>query len=169
MKDPVVVLGALDAILEELSDAAASGAVLVEGRRDAAALAALGVSGEVEVLNRGAPLLGVCDELAARHASVTVLTDWDPKGDELARQLSEGLRRAGTQVDSETRTSLARITRGSIRSVEELPSFHRRVAAAAASKGPSVKTATDWKARKEANLERRAIRRQRGAPPGRRP
>jgi 5S rRNA maturation endonuclease (ribonuclease M5) len=162
-------LESLEAVLSDLSASSLDGAVLVEGRRDAAALKALGVEGTVEVLNRGSPLLAVCDELAAHHHLITVLTDWDPKGEELARALCAGLRRAGVEVDGETRKKLRRLTRGSIRAVEELPSFHRRVEAAVASKGPSVKTATDWKARKELNIERRAIRRQRGAPPGRSP
>ncbi len=169
MKDPTEVLESLEEVLSDLSKASLDGAVLVEGRRDAAALKALGVEGTIEVLNRGAPLLGVCDELAAHHHLITILTDWDAKGDELARALSEGLRRTGVEVEVEARKALRRLTRGSIRAVEELPSFHRRVAAAAASKGPSVKAATDWKARKELNIERRAIRKQRGAPPGRSP
>ena len=169
MKDPGEVLEALEDALSTLTEAASEGAVLVEGRRDVAALAALGVEGSVEVLNRGTPLLALCDALALRHRTITVLTDWDEKGDELARQLAAGLRRASVEVDTETRDGLRRLTRGSIHAVEELPSFHRRVSAAAASKGPTVKVATDWKARKELTLARRAIRKQRGGPPGRRP
>ena len=169
MKEPSEVLETLEAALTDLTAAAQLGAILVEGRRDAAALSALGVEGSVEVLNRGSPILAVCDELATHYGHITVLTDWDPKGDQLAVQLAAGLRRASIEVDLETRDVLRKLTRGSIRAVEELPSFHRRVAAAVASKGPSVKTATDWKAKKEVNLARRAIRKQRGAPPGRRP
>jgi 5S rRNA maturation endonuclease (ribonuclease M5) len=168
VKDPADVLEALEGALADLVEAARSGAVLVEGRRDVAALDQLGVGGAVEVLNRGSPLLAVCDELASRHRGVTVLTDWDEKGDELARQVAGGLRRASVSVDLETRDALKRLTRGQVHAVEELPSFHRRVVAAAASKGPSVKTATDWKARKELTIARRAERRQRGGPPGRR-
>jgi len=169
LKDPGEVLESLEGALVELAEAGVAGAVLVEGRRDAAALEALGVGGTVEVLNRGSPILAVCDELAARHPHVTILTDWDPKGDELAQQLAAGLRRAAVTVDLGTRDALKRLTRGSIHAVEELPSFHRRVSAAVASKGPSVKVATDWKARKEQTLARRASRKQRGEPPGRRP
>jgi 5S rRNA maturation endonuclease (ribonuclease M5) len=168
VKEPAEVLEALEDAIEGLREAAQVGAVLVEGRRDAAALDALGVVGNIEVVNRGAPLLELCDALAAEYDAVLVLTDWDLKGDELARQLSAGLRRGSVSVDAQTRESLRRLTRGAIHAVEELPSFHRRVAAAVASKGAAVRTNTDWKARKELTIVRRAARRQRGGPPGRR-
>jgi hypothetical protein len=74
------------------------------------------------------------------------------------------------EVDMAPREALRRLTRGSIYAVEELPSFHRRVSAAVASKGQGVKVlSTDWKARKELTIARRATRKQRGGPPGRRP
>jgi 5S rRNA maturation endonuclease (ribonuclease M5) len=169
MKDPAEVLEALDDILADLGEAAAQGAIIVEGRRDVKALASLHIEGAVEVMNRGAPLLALCDALAADHRRITVLTDWDAKGEELARQLEGGLRRACVEVDMASRDALRRLTRGAVHAVEELPSFHRRVAAAVASKGASVRVATDWKERKEITLKRRAIRKQRGGPPGRRP
>jgi len=99
VKDPAEVLSDLEAVLDELEEAARKGAVLVEGRRDAAALAALHVDGSVEVLNRGVGLLRRCEELARAHESVTLLTDWDAKGDELAGQLAGGLTRGGVEVD----------------------------------------------------------------------
>jgi len=170
MKDPDEVLTALEDIIADLGEAAAKGAIVVEGRRDAHALAELHVGGTVEVLNRGAPLLALCDALAAVHERVTILTDWDAKGDELARQLEGGLRRASVHVDMALRDALRHLTRGSIYSVEELPSFHRRVSAAATSKGQGMKVlSTDWKARKELTIARRALKKQRGGPPGRRP
>lgn len=170
MKDPDEVLAALEDLIADLGEAAAKGAVVVEGRRDAKALRELHVEGNVEVLNRGAPLLALCDALAAEHRRITVLTDWDAKGEKLARQLEGGLRRASVEVDMGPRDALRHLTRGAIYSVEELPSFHRRVSAAAASKGEGIKVlSTDWKARKELTIARRAIRKQRGGPPGRRP
>ncbi len=170
MKDPDEVLTALEDLIADLGEAAARGAVVVEGRRDAEALAALQIEGNIEVLNRGTPLLALCDALAADHARITVLTDWDAKGDELARQLEGGLRRASVDVDMALREAVRRLTRGSIYSVEELPSFHRRISAAAKTKGQGVKVlSTDWKARKELTIARRAMKKQRGGPPGRRP
>src|SRR5258706_5799253 len=79
MKDPDEVLTALEDIIADLGEAAAKGAVVVEGRRDAHALAELHIEGAIEVLNRGAPLLALCDALAAEHGRITVLTDWDAK------------------------------------------------------------------------------------------
>ena len=170
MKDPGEVLTALEDIIADLCEAAAKGAVVVEGRRDAEALAALHIEGNIEVLNRGTPLLALCDALASDHARITILTDWDAKGEELARQLEVGLGRASVQVDMALREALRRLTRGSIYSVEELPSFHRRVSGAAATKGQGVKVlSTDWKARKELTIARRTKRKQRGGPPGRSP
>jgi len=169
VKDPAEVLSDLEAVLDELEEAARKGAVLVEGRRDAAALAALHVDGSVEVLNRGVGLLRRCEELARAHESVTLLTDWDAKGDELAGQLAGGLTRGGVEVDLESRERLRRLTRGSCKAVEELPSFLRRVRAAALAKRPSRDLPVSWREKKAERMRLSETRKRNGGPRGRRP
>lgn len=169
MKDPGDVLEDLEAALAALEDGARDGAILVEGRRDAAALVELGVFGRIEVLNRGVPILKLCEDLAGLHRSVVVLVDWDAKGDELASTLAGGLRRGGLKVDLGIREELRRLTRGSVNAVEELASFHRRVRAAAQAKGPDRSLPASFRERKAEKMRLTETRRRRGAPRGPRP
>jgi len=138
----------------------------VEGRRDAAALDLLGVGPNVEVLHNGRALLDRCEDLARNEHHVTVLMDWDTKGDELARRLEEGLARAGISADLEARAALRRLTRGSVYAVEELASFYRRVEAAARSKGKARPPPGTWRETKARKATLRAARRRRAAPRG---
>jgi 5S rRNA maturation endonuclease (ribonuclease M5) len=169
VKDAAEVLDDLEAVLEDLEEAASRGAVLVEGLRDAAALRAMAVEGNLEVLNRGVGLLRRCEELAAAHGQVSVLTDWDEKGDKLAKQLEGGLRRGGVVVELASRERLRRLTRGSCKAVEELPSFLRRVRAAAQAKGPVRTLPESWREKKAEKMRLSESRKRSGAPPGRRP
>ncbi len=114
----------LERALDELRQRAAGNAVLVEGRRDAEALEALGVGGEHLVLNAGASLQARIDEIA--HAAETsgwtrliVLMDWDRTGGRLQARFMEGL--AGrAPLDLDIRKRIAVPAR--VRCVEELPS-----------------------------------------------
>lgn len=167
MKEPADVLEVLEGVLDDLAEGANEGAVLVEGLRDAAALRALQVEGTIEVLNRGVGLLARCEELAAAHRRIVVLTDWDEKGSQLAALLAGGLRRGGVEVDLESRRRLQRLTRGSCKAVEELPSFLRRVRAAAQAKGPARTLPVSWRERKAEKIRLIENRKRSGGPRGR--
>jgi dTMP kinase len=164
MKDPEELLEGLDDALDDLREASRRGPVLVEGRRDAAALEALGIDRNVEVLNNGRPLLARCEEIGRSADFVTVLMDWDRKGGELAARLEAGLYRQGLEVDLEVRAQLRRLTRGSVYAVEELASFRRRVEAAARAKGKAREPAESWREKKARKEKLRVARQRRGAP-----
>lgn len=164
MKDPRQLLEDLDDVIDDLVEASKRGPVLVEGRRDAAALAKLGIVRNVEVLNNGRPLLERCEEMGRRGRPVTVLMDWDQKGNQLARRLREGLERVGLEADLQARATLRRLTRGSVYAVEELASFYRRVEGAARTKGKERPPAESWRVKKARKARLRAARRRRGAP-----
>jgi 5S rRNA maturation endonuclease (ribonuclease M5) len=156
----------LEEALDALNEAAERGPILVEGRRDAAALERLGVDQNVVLLNTGQALLQRCDELGASQSHVTVLMDWDRKGDELARRLHKGLERAGVKVDLEVRAVLRRLTHGSVNTVEELATFYRRVEGAARSKGKPRPATESWRVKKERKAALRAGRQRRVEPRG---
>lgn len=169
MKDPVEALERFEKLIESIESGSEEGAIVVEGRRDEKALRELGVEGNIRVINRGVSLLQFCEELSREERHVVLLVDWDAKGDELAEKLRGGLAHGGLEVDLEIRKGLRSLAWGSIKAVEELASFYRRVRAAAAAKGPERQEPRCWRVRKEARLRRQATRKQHGAPPGRRP
>lgn len=103
-------------------------AVLVEGERDRRSLTRLGLEGEIELVHRGKTLSETAQQLAVRHRSVILLTDWDPEGGNLARRLRGLLEAGGISLDLEYRRQLARILRGEVVHVEGLHGWARRMA-----------------------------------------
>src|SRR3989304_4235544 len=67
-------------VLEDLIEKNHTVPVLVEEERDVRALRALGVSGDLRVVNRGTTLFAVCEEVAREHGDAIILTDWDVRG-----------------------------------------------------------------------------------------
>ncbi len=63
--------------------------VIVEGKRDASALRKLGLQGEIVTLHNGRSLYDFCVEILNRFSKVIILLDWDRKGDDLNKTLSE--------------------------------------------------------------------------------
>ncbi|NPA48258.1 MAG: hypothetical protein GXO14_06420 [Thermococci archaeon] len=100
------------------------GAIIVEGLRDEVALRNLGVGAEIIRLSR-LPLSDTAIK-ASRYHDVMILTDFDGKGEELARKLLMYLIGYECNVDLTTRSRLKSIIGGRIKGIEELYSFYVR-------------------------------------------
>lgn len=119
-------------IFEGLRERSGSGvAIVVEGRRDEAALRKLGVVGVVHCLKArgesGARFLEKLDGLDG----VVLLTDFDREGGELRLWLYQELSRRGVRADDFAWRRIRSLARTEVRSVEELPRFLRSVEARA--------------------------------------
>ncbi len=101
------------------------GAIIVEGPRDEVALRNLGVRAEVIRLSR-LPLPDTAFK-ASNYHDVMILTDFDRKGEELARRLLTYLTGYGCRVDVRTRKDLKSIIGGRIKGIEELYGFYMAV------------------------------------------
>ncbi len=66
--------------------------VIVEGKKDAAALKQLGLVGDIITLHRGKGLYEFCEDIAEKFARVIILLDWDEKGEKLNSLVAEHLR-----------------------------------------------------------------------------
>jgi len=66
--------------------------VIVEGKKDASALRSLGLTGEVIILHNGKNLYDFCTDITERFHRVILLLDWDKKGEDLSKILSENLK-----------------------------------------------------------------------------
>lgn len=95
-----------------------NGAVAVEGKRDAAALAELGFSGTLMQFHRYGGFSRFADA-AVLHPRVILLFDYDREGRYMTRRLARLLQRR-TVLDLTYRRRLSKITRGRVRFVEEL-------------------------------------------------
>ena len=116
-------------IMEELQNCAEQGMpILIEGRKDEEALRKLGINGTFIKVS-GSPLkLFEIAELAAKSSSkIIILTDFDKKGDELAKRLSEDIQRLGSHPDLEFRRKIMGITRRYIKDIEGLSKHLRQL------------------------------------------
>ncbi|ANF23021.1 toprim domain-containing protein [Thermococcus piezophilus] len=101
------------------------GAIIVEGPRDEVALRNLGVRAEIIRLSR-LPLSEIAF-IASSYDEVMILTDFDRKGEELARKLLQYLEGYSCRVDSETRKELKRIAKKDIKGIEDLYGLYLKV------------------------------------------
>src|SRR5947209_14491573 len=117
----------LEKVIEDLEEKNRVAPIIVEGEYDRRALRALGVTGDVRLINEGSTIFGLCESIAASHREAIILTDWDVRGGRLARQLRDGLAANGVRIDKELRARLTRLCRKDITDVESLHTFVERV------------------------------------------
>ena len=95
--------------------------VVVEGKRDAAALRSLGFMGTLMQFHRYGGFVRFAD-MAASFRRVVVLFDYDREGRYMTSKLVRLLQRR-TRIDLTYRHRLARITGGRVRFVEQLAEY----------------------------------------------
>jgi dTMP kinase len=160
MRDPEETLEELGLILDDLKERSQDEVILVEGQKDRAALAVLGVDGDVRQVQGPGTVFALAEELAREGKRVIILTDWDRRGGQLAQLLRDGLKANGVRFDDELRMKLAVLLKKDIKDIESLPAFFTRMVSLAQS--PEVQKEMEMnrarKARKEhrANRERKA-------------
>ena len=77
--------------------------VVVEGQKDKAALAALGLT---NVLSLKRPLYAVVEEIASSAKEIVLLTDLDEEGKKLYHRLSGDLQKHGVKINNKLRDFL---------------------------------------------------------------
>jgi 5S rRNA maturation endonuclease (ribonuclease M5) len=120
-------LEALEELIASLLEASLRGAaIIVEGRRDELALRALGLTGPMIKASRH-PALDLAEDAARRFPEIILLTDWDKKGDEMAKNIERHLRSLGSHPDLETRSRLKKLVKKEIKDVESLSRYAERM------------------------------------------
>jgi 5S rRNA maturation endonuclease (ribonuclease M5) len=113
-------LAGIEEFIDELKDRALCGAViLVEGKRDYEALTKLGITGEI-VMTSHQSLFNLSERLARSKKDIIILTDWDERGEEVARQLSLYMEADGLRPDNSIRNSIRGLLKKEITEVENL-------------------------------------------------
>lgn len=119
-------LDALSRILDSLNNLDCP--VVVEGKRDTAALRDIGYTGVIIELNDGRSVLSTVEDLAQSLGSsgkFVIMTDWDRTGGRLAKQLKEYGESSDLYPDLTIRRNLAQIFSKDISCIEELPTVIR--------------------------------------------
>lgn len=94
------------------------GVVIVEGKRDSAALIKLGYSGKILEFHRFNGMVKFADS-AAKYHKIILLLDGDRKGRYLTKKIIELLEHR-TKIDLLFKKKLVSITKGKIRFIEQL-------------------------------------------------
>ena len=102
----------------DLLNSEKDGVVIVEGKRDSAALVKLGYSGKILEFHRFNGMLKFADS-AAKYHKIILLLDGDRKGRYLTKKIIELLEHR-TKIDLLFKKKLVSITKGKIRFIEQL-------------------------------------------------
>ena len=93
-------------------------AIIVEGKRDSAALKKIGVSGKILEFHRFQGLIKFADSVS-EYKSLIILFDRDRKGRYLTAKIIEQLERR-TRIDLSFKRKLVSVTKGKIHFIEQL-------------------------------------------------
>jgi len=119
----------LSRIVEELSHCVEQGVpILIEGKKDEEALNELGINGKIiKVSGSGLKLFEIAEMATESSSKVIILTDFDKKGEILAKKLSEDIQSLGSHPDLSIRKKIMSISRKYIKDIESLPKHIRQL------------------------------------------
>ena len=119
----------VEKILQRIVGESSSGVIIiVEGKKDEAALRRLGVTGPIVCFKSSGKTLS--DFLSGIHEEKTiVLTDFDKEGKNLSDRIVRELAHLKVRTDNVPRKQLGALTRQYVRSVEELSEFVEKMRA----------------------------------------
>jgi len=100
--------------------------VVVEGKRDSAALKKIGFSGKVVEFHKFGGMINFVDSVAS-HENLIILFDGDRKGKHLTGKIINLLERR-TKIDLTFKRKLTSITKGKIRFIEQLVCYESFIA-----------------------------------------
>lgn len=122
MDDKIRLERIKDAITEmkELTDT--GGVVIVEGRKDEESLSELGVKNCLRLpLNES--ILTFSEFIAKQNKNVIIMTDWDDKGEELAKRIESNLKNMDISPDLSIRRKIKNLVCKDIKDVESLNKY----------------------------------------------
>ena len=93
--------------------------VIVEGKKDRAALEKLGIINIVELSKK--PLFQIVEEVSDSNEECVILTDLDKKGKELYGKLNSDFQKRGVKINNELRNFLFRNTK--LRQIEGINTY----------------------------------------------
>jgi len=121
--DPATVTR-LRHFVEMLNNESEKGSVIVvEGKRDVDALISIGFNGQVTILNRYKGINGFVDNHYRVQKKIILLLDMDRTGKYMTSKLLKQLQCKGTNVSLFYKKTLAKISNGKIRHIEDLVSY----------------------------------------------
>jgi len=127
-----MTLGRLQRLSEELEEiryySEQGVPILIEGRKDEEALQELGIQGEfIKVSGSSSNLSEIADSVAKSSSMVIILTDFDRKGNQLAKRLQMEIESLGCYPNLQIRKRIMGMTRKYIKDIQSLPKYIQRL------------------------------------------
>jgi 5S rRNA maturation endonuclease (ribonuclease M5) len=126
----------LKEVLEALYEVNKRIPIIVEGKRDVRALRKIGLVGDIIALHSGKGLYEFCDDISERFHKMILLIDWDEKGEDLYKKLSDNLRGLWEEF-SAFREIIKILCQKDIKDIEGIPALLERLT------GEEVKISSD--------------------------
>ncbi len=101
--------------------------VIVEGRKDVDALRKIGLVGDIIALHSGQGLYEFCEDIAEKSHRIILLMDWDERGENLYRNVSERLKGLWEEF-SPFREVLRLLCQKDVKDIEGIPALLERLA-----------------------------------------
>jgi 5S rRNA maturation endonuclease (ribonuclease M5) len=118
------IVDRLQNIVEMLNEESECGSIIVvEGKRDANALASIGFKGKSTLFNTFKGVTDFVDSHSMVQKKIILLFDMDRTGKRLTSELMTRLQLNGNQVSLFYKSALARIGNGKIRHIEDLSGY----------------------------------------------
>ncbi len=127
-----MTLGRLQLLNEELEELRYSSEqgipILIEGKKDEEALRELGIQGKfIRVSGSSLNLSEIAYSVTRSSSKVIILTDFDRKGNQLAKRLHVEIQSLGCYPDLQIRRRIMGMTRKYIKDIESLPKYIQRL------------------------------------------
>ncbi|KUK00877.1 MAG: toprim domain-containing protein [Methanobacteriales archaeon] len=115
--------------LEELRYCSEQGIpILIEGKKDEEALQELGIHGKfIKISGSSSNLSEIADSVARSSSMVIILTDFDRKGNQLAKRLRREIESLGCYPNLQIRKRIMGMTRKYIKDIQSLPKYIQRL------------------------------------------
>jgi 5S rRNA maturation endonuclease (ribonuclease M5) len=113
-------------VLDALFEVNKTVPIIVEGKKDAAALRKLGFLGEIVTLHRGKSMYEFCEDIAGKCRRVVLLLDWDPEGEGLMQKVGMDLK-GHWEEHSRFRDLLKVLCQKEVKDIEGIPRLLRRL------------------------------------------
>jgi len=107
---------------EQLDEINSKKIILVEGKKDSAALKKLGLKNKIFILNK--PLFEVVEEISRQTKNVILLTDLDSEGKKLYSKLKKDFQQHGIKIDDKFREFLFKTQ---LRQIEGMDTYYDKL------------------------------------------
>ena len=116
----------LEGILEDLSEMTEY-TIIVEGINDKKALTALDIRSKMVMVQQEGGPIRIAERLYENKEKAMIMTDWDDKGNTIAKELERNLSSLCVPFDNSIRSRLKDICVKDIKDVESLYSLYSRI------------------------------------------